>query len=60
MRADKFKSLLLIGGTLAVLALLLLGSNGERTEDEHITVRPPESVFEVPASPEPTYAGTVG
>jgi murein DD-endopeptidase MepM/ murein hydrolase activator NlpD len=60
MRTDKLRSLLLIAGTLAVLLVLLLGPKGERTEDERITVLSPDSVFEIPASPEPTYAGTVG
>jgi murein DD-endopeptidase MepM/ murein hydrolase activator NlpD len=59
MRADQFRSLLLIAGTLAVLVVLLLGPQGERTEGEHITVLSPDSVFEIPVSPEPTYAGTV-
>ncbi len=60
MRTEQFRSLLLIAGTLAVLVVLLLGPRDDRTEDEHITVLSPDSVFELPVSPEPTYAGTVG
>ena len=60
MKTDKFRSLLIIIGTLSVLIVLLLRSGADRTEEERITVLSPDSVFEVPASPEPTYAGTVG
>lgn len=59
MKTDKFRSLLIIAGTLAVLLVLLLGPDGNRTEDERITVLSPDSVFEIPVSPEPTYAGMV-
>jgi len=59
MKTDKFRSLLIIGGTLAVLLVLLLGSDRDRPEDEYIVVLSPDSVFEIPVSPEPTYAGTV-
>ena len=59
MKTDKFRSLLIIAGTLAVLLVLLLGPRGERTEEERIAVQAPDSVFELPVSPEPTFAGTV-
>ncbi len=59
MKRDKLRSLLIIAGTLAVLLILLLGPRDERTEEERITVQPPDSIFELPASPEPTFAGTV-
>jgi murein DD-endopeptidase MepM/ murein hydrolase activator NlpD len=60
MKTDKFRSLLIIFGTLSVLLVLLLRPGADRTEEERITVLPPDSVFEMPASPEPTFAGTVG
>ncbi len=60
MKTDKFRSLLIIFGTLSVLLVLLLRPGADRTEEERITVLSPDSVFELPASPEPTYAGTVG
>lgn len=59
MKTDKFRSLIIIAGTLAVLLVLLLSPRGERTEEERIAVQAPDSVFELPASPLPAFAGTV-
>ena len=58
MKTDKFRSLLIIFGTLAVLLVLLLGPKGEQIGEERIAVMHADSVFEIPVSPEPTYAGT--
>jgi murein DD-endopeptidase MepM/ murein hydrolase activator NlpD len=60
MSKDKFRSLIIIGGSLAVLLIILLGPGQERSEHEWISVVHPDSVFEIPVLPEPTYAGTVG
>jgi murein DD-endopeptidase MepM/ murein hydrolase activator NlpD len=59
MSREKFRSLIIITGTVAVLIILLLDPQKERAGKEQISVISPDSVFDLPIPPEPNYAGTV-